>query len=117
WNQNCNFPPFLLTACTHLHYGIQSHPSELASGFLPIARMFGRNGFTMEMQDAEVLQITRSPEGFLEQLLFTTRVCDVPFQGENSAMNLDDASFQQLLKMSKVLFRWTGNTIIFFQLC
>ncbi|CAI9772639.1 unnamed protein product [Fraxinus pennsylvanica] len=101
----------------HWHYGTQSHPSELTAGyyntsirdgFLPIARMFGKYGFTMcctcfEMQDAEEMQINAvsSPEGFLKQLLVAARICDIPFEGENSATNLDDESYQQVLKMSK----------------
>ncbi|XP_027181398.1 beta-amylase 1, chloroplastic-like [Coffea eugenioides] len=101
----------------HWHYGTRSHPSELTAGYyntsirdgyLPIARVFGRYGFTMcctcfEMQDAEEQQVNplSSPEGLLKQLLLVARVCDIPLEGENSASNLDDDSFQQVLKMSK----------------
>ncbi|KAL6979419.1 beta-amylase [Sarracenia purpurea var. burkii] len=101
----------------HWHYGTQSHPSELTAGYyntsirdgyLPIARMFGRYGFTLccscfEMKDAEEQQInlTCSPEGFLKQLLLAARICDIPLEGENSATSLDDEAFQQVLKMSK----------------
>ncbi|KAK4338525.1 hypothetical protein RND71_043012 [Anisodus tanguticus] len=101
----------------HWHYGTQSHPSELTAGYyntsirdglLPIARVFGRYGFTMcctcfEMQDAEEQQMNpvSSPEGFVKQLLLATRICDIPLQGENSASSLDDESFQQVLRMSK----------------
>lgn len=101
----------------HWHYGTQSHPSELTAGyyntsirdgFIPIARMFGKYGFSMcctcfEMQDVEEKQINAvsSPEGFLKQLLVAARICDIPFEGENSATNLDDESYQQVLKMSK----------------
>lgn len=101
----------------HWHYGTRSHPSELTAGyyntsirdgFLPIARMFGRYGFTMcctcfEMQDAEEQQMNpvSSPEGFVKQLLLAARICDIPLQGENSASSLDDESFQQVLRMSK----------------
>ncbi|KAL2551086.1 Beta-amylase 1 [Forsythia ovata] len=99
------------------HYGTQSHPSELTAGyyntstrdgFLPIARMFGRYGFSIccacfEMQDSEGQQMnaTSSPEGFLEQLLLAARDCDIPLEGENSATNFDDTLFQQVLKTSK----------------
>ncbi|GAB4857638.1 hypothetical protein Ancab_015544 [Ancistrocladus abbreviatus] len=101
----------------HWHYGTESHPSELTAGYyntsardgyLPIARMFGRYGFTMccsgfEMQDAEERQTNpvSSPEGFLQQLLLATRACGVPLEGENSAINPDDGSFQQVLKMAR----------------
>lgn len=101
----------------HWHYGTESHPSELTAGYyntstrdgyLPIARMFGRYGFTMccacfEMQDELERQMNPvgSPEGFLRQLLLAARVCDIPLEGENCATSLDDDSFQQVLKMSK----------------
>ncbi|XP_055821741.1 beta-amylase 1, chloroplastic-like [Solanum dulcamara] len=101
----------------HWHYGTQSHPSELTAGYyntsirdglLPIARVFGRYGFSMcctcfEMQDAEEQQMNpaSSPEGFVKQLLLAARICDIPLQGENSASSLDDGSFQQVLRMSK----------------
>ncbi|OWM85195.1 beta-amylase 1, chloroplastic-like [Punica granatum] len=104
-------------ASIHWHYGTQSHPSELTAGYyntstrdgyLPIARMFGRYGFTLcctcfEMQDEEEKQMNpvSSPEGFLRQLLLAAKLCDVPLEGENSASNLDDRSFQQVLKMSR----------------
>ncbi|TXG50701.1 hypothetical protein EZV62_023225 [Acer yangbiense] len=101
----------------HWHYGTQSHPSELTAGYyntstrdgyLPIARMFGRYGFTIccscfDMRDVDEkpLNPLSSPEGFLRQLLLAARVCDIPLEGENSATSLDDTSFQQVLKMSK----------------
>ncbi|XP_016433990.1 beta-amylase 1, chloroplastic [Nicotiana tabacum] len=101
----------------HWHYGTRSHPSELTAGyyntsirdgFLPIARMFGRYGFTMcctcfEMRDAEEQQMNpvSSPEGFVKQLLLAARICDIPLQGENTASSLDDESYQQVLRMSK----------------
>lgn len=101
----------------HWHYGTQSHPSELTAGYyntsirngyLPVARMFGKYGFTMccacfEMQDTDEQQMNpdSSPEGFLRQLLSSARVCDIPMEGENSATTLDDDSFRQVLKMSK----------------
>lgn len=101
----------------HWHYGTQSHPSELTSGyyntairdgFMPIVRMFGRYGFSMccacfEMQDAEEQQVnpTSRPESFIKQLLLAARICDVPLEGENYSTNLDDESFQQVLRMSK----------------
>ncbi|KAH6790689.1 hypothetical protein C2S51_005695 [Perilla frutescens var. frutescens] len=102
----------------HWHYGTQSHPSELTSGyyntavrdgFMPIVRMFGRYGFSLccacfEMQDAEERQVNPSsrPESFLKQLLLAARICDVPLEGENFSTNLDDESFQQVLRMSKL---------------
>lgn len=101
----------------HWHYGIPSHPSELTAGyyntstrdgFLPIARIFGRYGFTLccscfEMRDVDEKQMNpfSSPEGFLRQLLLAARICDVPLEGENSATSLDDAAFRQVIKMSK----------------
>uniref|UniRef100_A0A803PP18 Beta-amylase n=1 Tax=Cannabis sativa TaxID=3483 RepID=A0A803PP18_CANSA len=101
----------------HWHYSTQSHPSELTAGYyntltrdgyLPIVRMFGKYGFTLccscfEMQDKDEKQINpvSSPEGYLKQLLLAARMCDVPLEGENAASNLDDGSFQQVVKMSK----------------
>lgn len=101
----------------HWHYGIPSHPSELTAGyyntstrdgFLPIARIFGRYGFTLccscfEMRDVDEKQMNpfSSPEGFLRQLLLAARICDIPLEGENSATSLDDAAFRQVIKMSK----------------
>ncbi|KAK3429515.1 hypothetical protein EUGRSUZ_E01023 [Eucalyptus grandis] len=101
----------------HWHYDTKSHPSELTAGYyntstrdgyLPITRMFGRYGFTLcstcfEMQDVEEKQMNpvSSPEGFLRQLLLAARVCEVALEGENCTSNLDDGSFQQVLKMSK----------------
>lgn len=101
----------------HWHYSTQSHPSELTAGYyntstrdgyLPIARMFGRYGFAIcctgfEMRDVDEKQMNpaSSPEGFLRQLLLAARVCDIPLEGENSVANLDDESFQQVLKMWK----------------
>lgn len=102
----------------HWHYGTKSHPSELTAGYyntsirdgyLPIARMLGRYSFTMccscfELQDFEEKQMNPvgSPEGFLRQLLTAARVCDIPLEGENSVMGLDNNSFQQVVKMSRV---------------
>ena len=99
------------------HYGTQSHPPELTAGYyntsirdgyLPIAHMFGRYGFTLyctcfEQQDANQPQMNLSsgPEGFIRQLLVAARICDIPMEGENSAASLDDESFPQVLKMSK----------------
>ncbi|CAK9323675.1 unnamed protein product [Citrullus colocynthis] len=102
----------------HWHYGTKSHPSELTAGYyntsfrdgyLPIVRMFGRYRFTIccscfEMKDVVEKQMNpvSSPEGFLRQLLTAARLCDIPLEGENSASRLDDDSFQQVVKMSRV---------------
>lgn len=104
-------------ASIHWHYDTYSHPSELTAGYyntstrdgyLPIIRMLGRYGITLccacfEMKDSEEKQMNpySSPEGFLRQLLLAARLCDVYLEGENSTENLDDESFQQVLKMSK----------------
>lgn len=104
-------------AAIHWHYEKQSHPSELTAGYyntssrdgyLPIARMFGRYGFTLccscfEMKDVieKPLHPFSSPEGFLMQLLRAARRCEVPLEGENSAANMDDSSFEQIVKMAK----------------
>ncbi|KAK6251483.1 Glycoside hydrolase [Theobroma cacao] len=104
-------------AAIYWHYDTQSHPSELTAGYyntstrdgyLPIARMFARYGFTLcctgfERQDAEEKKRNpvSSPEGFLRQLLLAAKVCDVPLEGENYATTFDDESFQQVLKMLK----------------
>ncbi|XP_062028263.1 beta-amylase 1, chloroplastic-like [Rosa rugosa] len=101
----------------HWHYLSQSHPSELTAGYyntstrdgyLPIARMFARYGFSLccpcfDLQDLDEKQMNpvSSPEGFLRQLLSAARVCDIPVEGEPSAASLDDKSFQQVVKMSK----------------
>lgn len=102
----------------HWHYGAQSHPSELTAGYyntairdgyLPIARMFGRYGFALscacfEMKDVDEQQINpiSSPEGFLRQLLLAARLCDVSVEGENFSGYLDETSFKQVVKMSKL---------------
>ncbi|XVF10369.1 hypothetical protein REPUB_Repub07fG0176800 [Reevesia pubescens] len=99
------------------HYDTSSHPSELTSGYyntstrdgyLPIARMFGRYGFTLCCTGFEIQDSTEkkgnpvsSPEGFLRQLLLAAKVCDVALEGENQATSFDDESFQQVLKMLK----------------
>ncbi|KAL6182832.1 hypothetical protein ACLB2K_044244 [Fragaria x ananassa] len=101
----------------HWHYLTQSHPSELTAGYyntstrdgyLPIARMFARYGFSLccpcfDLQDLNEKQMNpvSSPEGFLRQLLSAARVCDIPVEAEPSASSLDDKSFQQVVKMSK----------------
>ena len=99
------------------HYDTMSHPSELTAGYyntstrdgyLPIARMFGRCGFTLcctgfDMEDAKEKKRNpvSSPEGFLRQLLLAAKVCDVPLEGENHATTFDDESFLQVLRMLK----------------
>ncbi|KAK7358495.1 hypothetical protein VNO77_00423 [Canavalia gladiata] len=104
-------------AAIHWHYVTQSHPSELTAGYyntfnrdgyLPIARMLSKYGFSMccscfEMQDALMKKINPdgSPEGFLRQLLLAARLCDIPLEGQNFSTNLDDGAFAQVLKMSK----------------
>ncbi|TKY60753.1 Beta-amylase 3 [Spatholobus suberectus] len=104
-------------AAIHWHYVTQSHPSELTAGYyntsnrdgyLPIARMFSKYGFSMccscfEMQDAVMKKINPdgSPEGFLRQLLLAARLCDISLEGQNFSPNLDDGAFTQVLKMSK----------------
>lgn len=104
-------------ASVHWHYNTVSHPSELTAGYyntimrngyIPIACMFARHGFTMcctgfEMEDLEEQKVHRfsSPEGFLRQLILTTRACGVPLEGENSGLNFDKKSFQQMLNMSR----------------
>ncbi|KAM3321522.1 beta-amylase 1, chloroplastic [Capsicum chacoense] len=101
----------------HRHYFTRSHPSELTAGyyntsirdgFVPIARVFGRYGFSMccacfEMQDAEEKRKNpvSSPEGFVRQVILAAKICDIPLQGESSSSSLDYESFQQVLKMSK----------------
>ncbi|XP_027341562.1 beta-amylase 3, chloroplastic-like [Abrus precatorius] len=103
-------------AAIHWHFAIQSHPSELTAGYyntyirdgyLPIARMFSKYGFSMccscfEMEDAVMKKINPdgSPEGFLRQLLLAARLCDISLEGQNFSTNLDDGAFTQVLKMS-----------------
>ncbi|KAK7399078.1 hypothetical protein VNO78_10253 [Psophocarpus tetragonolobus] len=104
-------------AVIHWHYVTQSHPSELTAGYyntfnrdgyLPIARMFSKYGFSMccscfEMQDTAMQKVNPdgSPEGFLRQLLLAARLCDLSLEGQNFSSNLDDGAFTQVLKMSK----------------
>lgn len=101
----------------HWHYDTRSHPSELTAGYynttrrdgyLPIARIFARYGFglccsSFGMRDVEEKRLNpvSSPEGFLRRLLLAAGACNIPMDGENSASSLDDASFEQVLKMSK----------------
>lgn len=103
-------------AAIHWHYVTQSHPSELTAGYyntsnrdgyLPIARMFSKYGFSLccscfEMQDEVMKKINPdgSPEGFLRQLLLTARLCDISLEGQNFSTDLDDDGFAQVLKMS-----------------
>ncbi|PHT96913.1 Beta-amylase 3, chloroplastic [Capsicum chinense] len=114
----------------HRHYFTRSHPSELTAGyyntsirdgFLPIARVFGRYGFSMcctcfETKDAEEQQMNRvsSPEGFVRQVLLAAKICDIPVQGETSSSSLDYESFQQVLKMSKFYSDGPGGTTFSF---
>ncbi|KAM3396561.1 beta-amylase 1, chloroplastic-like [Capsicum galapagoense] len=114
----------------HRHYFTRSHPSELTAGyyntsirdgFLPIARVFGRYGFSMcctcfEMKDAEEQRMNRvsSPEGFVRQVLLAAKICDIPVQGETSSSSLDYESFQQVLKMSKFYSDGLGGTTFSF---
>ncbi|PHT92192.1 Beta-amylase 1, chloroplastic [Capsicum annuum] len=114
----------------HRHYFTRSHPSELTAGyyntsirdgFLPIARVFGRYGFSMcctcfEMKDAEDQRMNRvsSPEGFVRQVLLAAKICDIPVQGETSSSSLDYESFQQVLKMSKFYSDGLGGTTFSF---
>ncbi|CAM8903902.1 unnamed protein product [Rhodiola kirilowii] len=102
----------------HWHYSTQSHPSELTAGYyntstrdglLPIARMLGRYGFTLcctcfEMLDENVKQMNliSSPEGFLKQLLLAVRICNLPLEGENYTTWLDDESYEQVIRTSKL---------------
>ncbi|KAK7251454.1 hypothetical protein RIF29_34668 [Crotalaria pallida] len=104
-------------AAIHWHYVSQSHPSELTAGYyntsnrdgyLPIARMFSKYGFSIccscfELEDSVMKKINpdASPEGFLRQLLLAARLCDVSLEGQNYSTNLDDGAFTQVLKMSK----------------
>ncbi|GFP89328.1 beta-amylase 1 chloroplastic [Phtheirospermum japonicum] len=88
-------------AGAHWHYD-----TAIKDGFVPIVRMFGRYGFTVcctcfEMRDDEMNRAGR-PESLLKQLVLAARICDVPLEGENSSTDLDDESFGQILKMSKL---------------
>ncbi|KAL6566193.1 hypothetical protein OROGR_001808 [Orobanche gracilis] len=101
----------------HWHYNTQSHPSELMSGFYntaivdgltPVVRMFGRYGFTIcctcfQMRDAQEQQLYPGtwPGSLLKQLVLAARMCDVPLEGQNYSTDLDDESFEQVLRMSK----------------
>ncbi|KAL1556380.1 beta-amylase [Salvia divinorum] len=71
--------------------------------------MFGRYGFSLccacfEMQDVVEEEVNPSsrPEGFLKQLLMAAKICDVPFEGQNCSVKLNDESFQQMLRMAQL---------------
>ncbi|XP_010915994.1 beta-amylase 1, chloroplastic [Elaeis guineensis] len=101
----------------HWHYDTSSHPSELTAGYyntfirdgyLPIARMFGRYRMTLcctcfDMRDSEERSNPKSsPEGFLRQLVYAARMCNLPLLGENSVTRLDDISLNQVIKSSRL---------------
>ncbi|KAK3034121.1 hypothetical protein RJ639_034473, partial [Escallonia herrerae] len=86
------------------HYNTPSHSSELTAGYyntssrdgyLPIAQMFGRYGFTMCCSVVQKAFLIR-------QLLLAARICNIPLEGENSSTGLDDESFLQVPKTSKL---------------
>lgn len=101
----------------HRHYMTDSLSSELTAGYyntskrdgyLPIARMFSKYGFSIccscfEMQDAAANKRNPygGPEGFVRQLLLAARLCDIPLEGQNFSSNFNDMSLEQVLKMSK----------------
>ncbi|KAL3645528.1 hypothetical protein CASFOL_010708 [Castilleja foliolosa] len=88
-------------AGAHWHYD-----STIRDGFMPVVRMFGRYGFTVcctcfEMRDDDMNRPGR-PESLLKQLMLAARICDVPLEGENYSTDLEDESFGQILKMSRL---------------
>ncbi|EPS61694.1 hypothetical protein M569_13099, partial [Genlisea aurea] len=106
-------------AAVYWHYATRSHPSELTSGyyntvlrdgFTPIVRMFGRHGFGIgcscfDMADSEEkprMITTSKPESFLKQVLLSAGAWDVPLEGSNYSSKMDDDSFGQVVKMSKL---------------
>lgn len=104
-------------AAIHGHYTADFHPLELTAGYynasngngyLPITRMLSKYGFGMCCSCFEVQGSVDnkknpdgSPEGFLRQLLLAARLFDIPVEGQNFSSNLNDAAFEQVLKMSK----------------
>ncbi|CAM8934724.1 unnamed protein product [Rhodiola kirilowii] len=113
----------------HWHYSTQSHASELTAGyyntstrdgFLPIASMFGRYGFSLcctcfEMRDVveKQMNITSSPEGFLKQLLVAAGIRNLALEGENNATGLDDESYEQIVRTSKMYSSGGNRTFSF----
>ncbi|KAL3817896.1 hypothetical protein ACJIZ3_003801 [Penstemon smallii] len=71
---------------------------SIRDGLLPIARMFGKYDFTISCSCFDL----QYAEDFLKQLMFVANICDVPLEGENSSINLNDESFKQVIKMSKL---------------
>lgn len=95
----------------HWHYGTKSHAPELTAGYyntitndgyIPIARMFARNGavlnFTcIEMKDAEQPWYALcSPEGLLRQVAHAAKVAGARVSGENALPRFDDGAFDQV---------------------
>ncbi|XP_057518797.1 beta-amylase 3, chloroplastic-like [Amaranthus tricolor] len=98
----------------HWHYKTRSHAAELTAGYyntrdrdgyLPIARMFAKNGvvfnFTcMEMKDREQPDHC-SPEGLVQQVKMATRTAEVELAGENALERYDAGAYGQVLATSK----------------
>ncbi|WOL09332.1 beta-amylase 3, chloroplastic-like [Canna indica] len=106
-------------AVIHWYYDTSSHPSELTAGYyntlirdgyLPIARMFARYRMALcctcfDMQDSDERSNPQSsPEGFLRQLIYAARKCNLPITGENSFARLDEASLNQVVKNSRLYY-------------
>ncbi|KAL4205068.1 hypothetical protein AMTRI_Chr01g112890 [Amborella trichopoda] len=102
----------------HWQYDLKSHPAELTAGYfntsfrdgyIPIAHMFARHGvslccpcFDMSDENAKFFNIHSSPEGFLKQIVFAAKICNIHLTGENSLTKLDESSSKQVLKSSKL---------------
>eukprot|EP01018_Ginkgo_biloba_P001405 Gb_28692 [translate_table: standard] len=101
----------------HWHYGTKSHAPELTAGYyntrfrdgyLPIARMFGRQGvifnFTcIEMKDFEQPQDAKcSPEKLISQVIVATRKAGVPLAGENALPRYDKSAHIQIISNSNL---------------
>ena len=102
----------------HWHYGTRSHSAELTAGYyntrtrdgyVPIARMFGRHGVTLnftcfEMKDEEQYPSSAlcSPEGLLKQVTLAARKASVPLAGENALLRFDEGAHHQIITKSRL---------------
>lgn len=107
----------------HWHYGTRSHAAELTAGYyntrnrdgyLPIARMFGRHGVTLnftciEMKDGEQPADAQcSPESLLRQVTVASRTAGVRLAGENALPRFDQAAHDQVVRKSRLQFDERG---------
>ncbi|CAM6086813.1 unnamed protein product [Calypogeia fissa] len=108
----------------HWHYKTRSHAPELTAGYyntrhrdgyLPIARMFGRHGVTLnftciEMKDEEQPGDAQcSPESLLRQVTSSARTAGVRLAGENALPRFDQTAHDQVVRKSRLQFDQRGD--------